>query len=137
MSVQLDKIAKDIKKANRDNKALNKKLETLSQKFSKSEKVYQASKKTLAEYDQNLKSINNKIKEKNRQFIETLANQSSIIYAMNQSHEPTRESIVMQEAYRLLKKQNARELAELKQQIDRKRAEKRKITRKRSSIKRK
>ncbi len=137
VSEQLDKIAKDIEKANRDNKELNKKLEALSQKFSKNEAVYRASKKELAEYDRNLEEINRKIKEKNRQFIEILANQSSIVYAMNQSHEPTRESIIMQEAYRLLKKQNARELAALKEQIDHNKAKKRKINRKRAGIKKK
>ena len=137
MSEQLDKIARDIKKANRDNAVLNKKLELLSQKFSKNEQVYKASKRQLAEYDRSLEAINRKIRETNSVFVETLANQSSIIYAMNQSHEPTRESIVMQEAYHLLKKQNARELAELKRQIDRKRAEKRRIGRKRSVIKKK
>jgi septal ring factor EnvC (AmiA/AmiB activator) len=137
VSEQLDKIARDIKKANRDNKELNKKLEALSQKFSKNEAAYRALKKELAKYDQNLGEINRKIEEKNSQFIEILANQSSIVYAMNQSHEPTRESIVMQEAYRLLKKQNTRELAALKQQIDRNKAKKRKISTKRSSIKKK
>lgn len=137
MSEQLDKIAKGIKKANRDNEALNKKLEALSQKFSKNEKIYKSAKKSLSQYDQNLAEINRKIKDKNHEFIEVLANQSSIIYAMNQSHEPSRESIVMQEAYRLLKKQNARELAGLKAQIDRNKAKKRKIVKKRTSVKKK
>ena len=137
MSGQLDKIAKNIKNANRDNKAVNKKLEVLSQKYSQNKETYQASKKSLAEYDQNLKAINQKIKEENKKFVEVLANQSSVIHAMNQSHDPTRESIVMQEAYRLLKKQNTKELAELKQQIDRNKVQKRKITRKRTSVKKK
>ncbi|MEA3456743.1 MAG: peptidoglycan DD-metalloendopeptidase family protein [Campylobacterota bacterium] len=137
MSGQLDKIAKNIKNANSDNRALNKKLEVLSQEFSKNEKAYQSSKKSLAEYDKNLNLINRKIKEENKKFIEVLANQSSVIHAMNQSHDPSRESIVMQEAYRLLKKQNTKELAELKQQIDRNKVQKRKITRKRSSVKKK
>ena len=137
MSGQLDKIAKNIKNANRDNKSLNKKLEALSQKYSQNKEAYQASKKSLAEYDQNLKAINRKIKEENKKFVEVLANQSSVILAMNQSHDPTRESIVMQEAYRLLKKQNTKELAELKLQIDRKKAQKRKIARKRSGVKKK
>ena len=137
MSGQLDKIAKNIKNANRDNKAVNKKLEVLSQKYSQNKETYQASKKSLAEYDQNLKAINQKIKEENKKFVEVLANQSSVIHAMNQSHDPTRESIVMQEAYRLLKKQNTKELAELKQQIDRNKVQKRKITKKRTSVKKK
>ncbi len=137
MSGQIDKIAKNIKNANRDNKTLNKKLEVLSQKYSQNKETYQASKKSLAEYDQNLKSINQKIKKENKKFVEVLANQSSVIHAMNQSHDPTRESIVMQEAYRLLKKQNTKELAELKLQIDRNKVQKRKITKKRSSVKKK
>ena len=137
MSGQLDKIAKDIENANRDNKKLNKKLEVLSQKYSQNKETYKALKKSLAEYDQNLKAINRKIKEENKKFVEVLANQSSVIHAMNQSHDPTRESIVMQEAYRLLKKQNTKELAELKLQIDRNKAQKRKITKKRTSVKKK
>ena len=137
MSGQLDKIAKDIENANRDNKKLNKKLEVLSQKYSQNKETYKALKKSLAEYDQNLKAINRKIKEENKKFVEVLANQSSVIHAMNQSHDPTRESIVMQEAYRLLKKQNTKELAELKLQIDRNKAQKRMITKKRTSVKKK
>ncbi len=137
MSQQLDKIAKNIKNANKDNKALNKKLEVLSQQFSENEESYQLSKKTLTEYDQSLGTINTKIKENNKMFIETLANQSSVIYAMNQSHDPSRESIIMQEAYRLFKKQNTKELVLLKRQIDQKEAEKRKITKKRSAVKKK
>ena len=134
-SWQLDKIALDIKKTNQENLELNKKLEILSQKSSETELIYRNLKKTLANYDHNLTLINNKIREKNRMFVETLANQSSVIYAMNQSHEPTRESIVMQEAYRLLKKQNAKDLAALKRQIDQNKAKKRVISRKRSKIK--
>ena len=137
MSGQLDKIAKKIKKANRDNRALNKKLERLSEKISQNRNIYRTSKKSLAEYDRNLADINRRIKEKNRQFIDILANQSSIIYAMNQSHEPTRESIIMQEAYRLLKKQNAKELAKLKRQIDQNKAKRRRIVKKRSIVKKK
>lgn len=137
MSEKLDKIARDIKRANKENKILNKKLESLSQQFAKNEKIYKDSKKSLSEYDKNLSEIDKKIKEKNKKFIEVLANQSSIIYAMNQSHEPTRESIIMQEAYRLLKKQNARELVKLRQQIDENKAKKRKISKKRKAIKNK
>ena len=137
MSGQLDRIAKNIKNANIDNKRLNKKLEVLSQMYSQDKEIYQASKKSLVEYDKNLKAINRKIKEENKKFVEVLANQSSVIYAMNQSHDPSRESIVMQEAYLLLKKQNTKELAELKLQIDRNKVQKRKISRKRSSVKKK
>ncbi len=136
-SQQLDKIAKKIKKADKDNKSLNKKLEVLSQQFTQNKEVYKNSKKALSQYDQSLNKINQKIKENNQRFIETLANQSSVIHAMNQSHDPTRESIIMQEAYRLLKKQNSKELIQLNHKIKQKETEKKKIVKKRSTLKKK
>lgn len=132
---QLEQIAKDIKKANNANSVLNKKLESLSSQYSKNEKVYKKSKNELFQYDRVLTQINQKIINEHDKFIKILANQSSIIYAMNQSHDPSRESIVMQEAYGLLKEQNSRELAELKRQIDQNKAQKRKITKRRKSAK--
>jgi len=135
VATQLDKIAKDIDRANRENKKLNKKLEKLSQEFNSNKKIYQISKTELNQYNKSLDDINKKLKEKKRQFIEILASQSSIIYAMSQSHEATRESIVMKEAYQLLRKQNDRDLAKLKDQIEQKAIMKRKIISKRTSAK--
>jgi len=135
VATQLDKIAKDIDRANRENRELNKKLEKLSQEFDSNKKIYQASKIELEQYDKSLDEINKKLKEKKRKFIEILANQSSIIYAMSQSHEDTRESIVMKEVYQLLRKQNDIDLAKLKKQIDQKATIKREIIEKRTSAK--
>lgn len=133
----LEKIAKDIEKTKKDNKILNNKLENLSQQYSSSAKEYEESKKELSAYDKNLKNINKELRRKQDRFIQTLASQSSIIYAMSQTHEATRESIVMREAYRLLKEQNSKDLATLKKQIDQNRAIKRKIITKRVNVKRK
>jgi len=135
MSSQLEKIAKDIDRTNRENIELNKKLQKLSAEFSKNENVYQMSKKELSKYDKHLKEINRKIREKHKKFIKTLADQASIVYAMGQSHEPTRKSIVLDEAYKLLKKQNSKDLELLKRQIKEKREKKRKIASKRKMVK--
>ncbi|SFV64291.1 Membrane-bound metallopeptidase [hydrothermal vent metagenome] len=137
MSSQLEMIAKNIDKTNRENRALNKKLQKLSAEFSKNENVYQMSKKELAKYNKSLAEINKKIKEKHDIFIKTLADQASIVYAMSQSHEATRKSIVLEEAYILLKKQNSKDLAILKQQIREKNAKKREIISKRKLVKKK
>jgi murein DD-endopeptidase MepM/ murein hydrolase activator NlpD len=137
MSQRLDIIAKDIKKAEKENIRLNKKLEVLSQEYSKNEASYQASKKKLAEYERNLSSINKKIEEKKKRYINLLAQQVSVIQAMGQIHEPTAESVIKHEVYTLYKKQNAKELASLKRQIDKGKAEKRKIAKNRKYIKKK
>lgn len=137
MSGQLEKIAKDIDKTDRENRTLNKKLQKLSAEFSKNENAYQMSKKELSKYDKSLEEINGRIREKHNIFIKTLADQASIVYAMNQSHEATRKSIVLQEAYILLKKQNSKDLAILEQEIRDKKAKKRKIVSKRKIVKKK
>ncbi len=137
MSGQLEKIAKDIDRTNRENRILNKKLQKLSTEFSKNENEYQMSKKELSKYNQHLEEINKIIKEKHAIFIKTLANQASIVYAMSQSHEPTRKSIVLQEAYVLLKKQNNKDLAILEKQIMDKKTKKREIISKRKKVRKK
>lgn len=105
----LERIANDIEKTKKDNKSLNSKLENLSEEYRSTAKEYKKSKEELSTHDKNLKGINKRLKEKQNRFIQTLASQSSIIYAMSQTHEATRESIVMQEAYRLLKQQNSKD----------------------------
>jgi len=134
-SEQLDKVADDIKKANSENKILNSKLETLSDLYQQNEESYQASKKELSAYDASLAQINKKIEDINEEFIQVLASQSSVIHAMNQKHDPSRESIVMLEAYHILKEKNAKDMGRLKEQIDQKKREKRSIQKDRSRIK--
>lgn len=136
-SGQLDKIAKEIKRANRENRMLNTKLEKLSEQYIANDQEYKRSKEALTLFNNTLEQINQKLQNKHSLFIQTLANQSSIIYAMSQSHEATRESIVMREAYKLLKQQNSKDLANLKRQIDINRNKKKKLISKRKSAKRK
>ncbi len=134
-SEQLDKIADDIKKANSENKTLNSKLELLSDLYEQNKESYEASKKELSGYDASLAQINKKIDETNDEFVKVLASQSSVIHAMNQKHDPSRESIIMLEAYHILKEKNAKELWRLKNQIEQKNREKRSIQKDRSKIK--
>ncbi len=136
-SNQLDKIAKNIKRANRENRVINQKLEKLSQQYTSNDKEYKKSQEELALYSSNLEQINQKLQEKHSLFIKTLASQSSIIYAMSQSHEETRESIVLQEAYQLLKQQNSKDLTNLKKQIDINRNKKQQLIAKKKSVKKK
>jgi murein DD-endopeptidase MepM/ murein hydrolase activator NlpD len=117
VSEQLDKIAQDIEQAQIDNIELNKKLSLLSDEYQETETSYRKSKKTLEQFDNNLHQINQDIEEKKGKYINLLSQQFSVIYAMTQSHEATREAIIKQEMYKLYKIQNAQELKYLKEQI--------------------
>jgi murein DD-endopeptidase MepM/ murein hydrolase activator NlpD len=135
MSHKLDEIAMQIKSAENDNRKLNQKLETLGDEYTKNEAIYQDLKQKLTQYDNNLLEINRNIKEENDKYLNLLAKYVSVIYAMNQTHEPTADSIIRQEVYGLVKEKNRKSLASLKEQINKKKREKEEIARSRQNIK--
>jgi len=137
MSQQIDKIAKDIEQAQNENLELNKKLTLLSEEYQKNEKSYKNSKKTLEKFDNNLGQISQDIEEKKEKYINLLSQQFSVIHAMGQSHEATRESIIKQEMYSLYKVQNAQELKYLREQIDNWKKQKKAIIKDRIALKHK
>jgi len=114
---QLDKIAKDIKTTEKGITQLEKKLDLLSKDQVKTEEEYQRLK---AEYQQSTKDFeqtSKTLERKSKQFISLLSEQFSIVFAMEQAHAPTRESIIAQEVYKAYKAQNTKMLATLKRDI--------------------
>ncbi len=116
-SRQLDKIAKDIKKAEKDIVYLEKMIDKLSKDQNKKEEEYKRLKKELKQSNEEFEKTSNALEAKRQQFIKLLSEQFSIVFAMEQAHEPTRESIISQEVYRAYKKQNTKMLANLKKEI--------------------
>jgi len=116
-SRKLDKIAKDIKKAEKDIAFLEKKIDELGKDQSKKEEEYKALKKELKKSTADFEKTSQSLDSKRKQFISLLSEQFSIVYAIKQSHEPTRESIIAQEVYKAYKKQNTQMLATLKSEI--------------------
>jgi len=114
---KLDRIAKDIKKAEKDIAYLEKKLDALGKDQSKTEEEYEALKKELKQSTSEYEKTSKDLDRKRKQFISLLSEQFSIVYAIQQSHEPTRESIIAQEVYKAYKKQNTKMLANLKSEI--------------------
>ncbi len=116
-SRKLDKIAKDIKKAEKDIAFLENKIDELGKDQSKKEEEYKALKKELKKSTADFEKTSHTLDSKRKQFITLLSEQFSIVYAIKQSHEPTRESIIAQEVYKAYKKQNTKMLATLKSEI--------------------
>jgi murein DD-endopeptidase MepM/ murein hydrolase activator NlpD len=135
VSQKLDEIAKQIKNAENDNRKLNQKLERLGDEYTKNEVLYQDLKQKLVQYDASLLEINQNIQMENSRYLNLLSKHVSVIYAMNQIHEPTIASIIRQEVYAKVKDKNEKSLALLKRQINKKKIQKEDIFRSRQNIK--
>lgn len=117
-SRQLGKIANDIKSAEKDIVYLEKKIADLEKDQEEREKKYVSLQKELSKYETDLKETSQVLEEKRKSFISLLSEQFSILFAMQQSHEPTRESILMQEVYVAYKNHNTRMLSSLRYDIE-------------------
>jgi septal ring factor EnvC (AmiA/AmiB activator) len=116
-SRHLDKIAAEIKKAKKELAYIDKRLGQLSRDQNKTEQKFQKLKSELKEYKNDIATTQTMLQEKNKQFLSLLSEQFSTIFAMQQSHEPTKESIITQEIYKAYKAQNEQMLKNIKTDI--------------------
>jgi murein DD-endopeptidase MepM/ murein hydrolase activator NlpD len=116
-SRHLDKIAAEIKKAKKELAYIDKRLEQLSRDQNKTEQKYQHLKSELKGYKNDILTTQKMLEQKNKQFLSLLSEQFSTIFAMQQSHEPTKESIITQEIYKAYKAQNEKMLKKIKSDI--------------------
>jgi len=116
-SRRLNQIAKDIKSAEKDIGFLSKKIASLEKDQAKTEKNFNALKNELVIFEKDFKQTSEILDKKRKVFIKLLSEQFSIVFAMEQAHEPTQKSILTQEVYRAYKKHNSSILSELKTEI--------------------
>ena len=83
----------------------------------KTQKEYESLKVELNRSKKDFTKTSQELEQKRKAFITLLAEQFSVIFAMEQAHEPTRTSIISQEVYKAYKKHNAKVLASLKSDI--------------------
>ena len=114
---RLGKIAKDIKSAEKDIVYLEAKIDKLALSQHKSEKQYEVLKKELVKSEKEFESTSSELEKKRKTFISLLSEQFSVVFALEQDHEPTQESIILHEVYLAYKKQNAKTLATLREDI--------------------
>ncbi len=116
-SRKLEKIAKDIQAAEKDIVYLEKKIDELGRDQDKTQKEYETLKVELGRSKKDFLKISQELEQKHKAFITLLSEQFSVIFAMEQSHEPTRKSIISQEVYKAYKKHNTKVLASLRIEI--------------------
>ncbi len=114
---QLGKIAKDIQSAEKDINYLEKKIDELGRDKNKTEEEYKSLKVELKKSKIDFTKTSKDLEQKHKAFISLLSEQFSVIFAMEQAHDPTRKSIISQEVYKAYKKHNAKVLGALKSEI--------------------
>jgi len=116
-SRKLSKIAKDIHAAEKDIAYLDKKIDELGRDQNKTEEAYRTLKIELKKSKEDFIKTSSELEQKRKAYIALLAEQFSVIFAMEQAHEPTRESIISQEVYKAYKKHNEKVLAAFSSEI--------------------
>jgi len=116
-TAQLDKIAAEIKKTKKELAYIDKRLEELSKDEVKTQKKYELLKNELDAYQNDIQNTQATLEDKKRKFLSLLSEQFSTIFAMQQVHEPTKESIIAQDIYKVYKKQNEDMLNSLNRDI--------------------
>ncbi len=118
MDKKLSKIAKKIIEAKAERSRLNKRLNSLEENIKKNQSKFDklsSKKKALAI---ELSKLSRDIEEKRDQFISLVAEKFSMSLVLEELDKPTSESIIMQEAYGVYAKDNEREIAKLKDDIE-------------------
>jgi len=114
---RLGKLAKDIQSAEKDIVYLEAKIDKLEVSQHKSEKQYATLKKELSTFEKDFSTTSAELETKRKAFISLLSEQFSVVFALEQNHEPTQESIILQEVYKAYKNENTKTLASLGKDI--------------------
>jgi len=117
-SRQLSKIAKDMQSAQKDIVYLEKKIGELEKDQEEREKEYISLQSELKKSEEELTKTSIALEEKHKAFISLLSEQFSIVFAMKKAHEPTQQSILLEEVYVAYKNHNTKMLVALKNDIE-------------------
>lgn len=135
MDKQLSVMAQKILKAKQEQQSLGDKVDTLEKNINNNEATYKKLQKQDKLLSNNLKIINQSIAVKQKKFVELISKQFSMSLALEESNQPTSESVMMQEVYKVYKQKNSKEIKFLKRDIatlDKKKSD---LSRKESRIK--
>ncbi len=117
MDRKLSLIAKKILAAKKEQKELVAKLKSLAKSIKESEAEFLRLQKEEKKYTDELNSIGLNIEKKEKKFLDLVAKNFSLALALDELKQPTPDSVMMKEAYRLYAKKNAKEIEKLEREI--------------------
>ena len=118
MDRKLSLVAKKILNAKKEQKELAQKLRKLAKNIKKNETKFSAlqeDEKTIRD-ELNFMSVN--IEKKENKFISLVAKNFSLALALDELKQPTPDSVMMKEAYKLYAKTNVKEVKKLEKEIE-------------------
>ena len=117
MDRKLSLIAKKILTAKKEQKALAAKLASLAKSIQQNEAEFSRLQKEEQKYTSELNNVSLIIGKKERKFLDLVAKNFSLALALDELKQPTPDSVMMKEAYRLYAKENAKEIEKLEKEI--------------------
>ena len=117
MDKKLSLIAKKILAAKKEQKMLSNKLSQLANNIKNNEAEFLRLQKEEKKFTGELNSIGGDIEKKEKKFLDLVAKNFSLALALEELKQPTPDSVMMKEAYRLYAKENAKEMEKSKKEI--------------------
>jgi len=118
MDRELSKVAKKIFTAKKKQKVLSVKLSKLVKNIKSNEKEFAEVQKKEKKLSSDLHQITGSIDKKQSKFLDLVAKNFSLALALEELKQPTPDSIMMKEAYKLYAKKNSEEIKTLKNDIE-------------------
>jgi septal ring factor EnvC (AmiA/AmiB activator) len=118
MDRELSSVAKKIYAAKKEQKELDAKLSKLSKNIKNNEIVFKKLQKEDKKYAASLLKLNTGIEKKQKKFLKLVAKNFSLALALEELNQPTADSVMMREAYKLYAKKNSEDITKLKKDIN-------------------
>lgn len=118
MDRELSSVARKIEAAKQEQKKLESKLFLLSQNIKNNEVIFTTLQKEDKKYANSLIEFNSKIEKKQKKFLELVSKNFSLALALEELNQPTTDSVMMKEAYKLYEKKNSEEISKLTKDIE-------------------
>jgi len=118
MDRELSKVAKKIFTAKKKQKILSSKLSKLAKNIQSNEKEFAEVQRKEKKLSLDLYQISGSIDKKQSKFLDLVAKNFSLALALEELKQPTPDSIMMKEAYKLYAKKNSEEIKILKDDIE-------------------
>ena len=134
MDKKLSLIAKKILSAKKEQKILAKKLNKLSENIKNNEAKFSRLQKKEKKITVELNSISGEIEKKEKKFLDLIAKNFSLALALDELKQPTPESVMMKEAYKIYAKENSKDIERLEKDIEELRDKKSMLKLKQSQI---
>jgi murein DD-endopeptidase MepM/ murein hydrolase activator NlpD len=118
MDKELSTVAKKIYSAKKEQQKLDSKLSILSKNIKNNEVVFKKLQTEDSKYANSLVKLNANIEKKQKKFLDLVAKNFSLALALEELNQPTEDSVMMREAYKLYENKNSEAIAKLTKDIE-------------------